>query len=159
MNRAKPIVIFVLGGTGAGKGTQCSYMVDTFKWVHLSAGDLLREERKKGSQKGELIESYLVEGKIVPSEITVGLLEDAMVNRGWEQGKFIIDGFPRNFENMNNWNALMKDKVDLKGVLVFECPLEVLERRIMARAETSGRSDDNIDTLRKRFKTFEDETC
>lgn len=159
MNKAKPTIIFVLGGPGAGKGTQCSHMVEKFRWVHLSAGELLREERKKGSQKGELIESYLVEGKIVPSEITVGLLEDAMLANGWDQSKFIIDGFPRNFENMNNWNTLMEEKVDLKKVLVFDCPLEVLEERILKRASTSGRSDDNIESLRKRFTTFQEETC
>jgi adenylate kinase family enzyme len=76
-------------------------MVDKFNYVHLSAGDLLRAERKRETPKASLIESYLVEGKIVPSEITVSLLEDAMMAHGWDKSSFIIDGFPRNFENMN----------------------------------------------------------
>lgn len=63
---SKPIVIFVLGGPGAGKGTQCAKLVESFSCVHLSAGDLLREERLSGNANGQLIEEYIREGKIVP---------------------------------------------------------------------------------------------
>lgn len=67
--------MFFLGGPGSGKGTQSELIQKEFKFVHLSAGDLLRAERKEpGSQYGETIEKYIVEGKIVPSEITVMLL-------------------------------------------------------------------------------------
>ena len=171
----KPQILFVLGGPGAGKGTQCSYLVQKFNCIHLSAGDLLREEvlfiysskRQRGSEKGELIESYIKEGKIVPSEITVGLLEDAMKKNGWNQHIFIIDGFPRNIENHSNWETLMKDKVEVKKVLVFECPFviffivfqDVLTQRILERGKSSGRVDDNIESLKKRFTTFEQETA
>lgn len=76
----KPKVVFVLGAPGSGKGTQCSRIVDTFGYMHLSAGDLLREERARpNSQFGTLIEEYIVNGKIVPVEITCSLLENAMI--------------------------------------------------------------------------------
>lgn len=76
---AKPNIIFVLGAPGSGKGTVCSRIVETFGYVHLSAGDLLREERnRKGSEFGELIETYIRNGQIVPVEITCSLLENAM---------------------------------------------------------------------------------
>lgn len=71
-------VVFVLGGPGAGKGTMCTLAKEQLGWVHLSAGDLLRAERKSGSKDAELIESYIEEGKIVPVEITVGLIKKAM---------------------------------------------------------------------------------
>lgn len=75
----KPNIIFVLGAPGSGKGTVCARIVDTFGYVHLSAGDLLREERnRKGSEFGELIETYIRNGQIVPVEITCSLLENAM---------------------------------------------------------------------------------
>jgi UMP-CMP kinase len=81
----KPSVIFVLGGPGSGKGTQCSKMVTDYSFVHLSAGDLLRAERdREGSELGELINSYIVEGKIVPVAITCKLIENAMKDNGWE---------------------------------------------------------------------------
>lgn len=70
-----PTVIFMLGGPGSGKGTQCELFRDHFKFHHLSAGDLLRAERKKeGSENGALIQKYIDEGKIVPSQITIALL-------------------------------------------------------------------------------------
>jgi UMP-CMP kinase len=97
-----PTVIFVLGGPGAGKGTQCERLVKEFNCVHLSAGDLLRAERQSGSANGELIEKHIREGSIVPVKITVELIKAAMVNQV-EQGKlvFLIDGFPRNKENLD----------------------------------------------------------
>lgn len=74
-----PKVVFVLGAPGAGKGTQCEKIVEKFKFIHLSAGDLLREERRReGSEYGNLIEECITNGKIVPVEVTCALLENAM---------------------------------------------------------------------------------
>lgn len=119
----KPIVIFVLGGPGAGKGTQCSKIVEKYGYIHLSAGDLLREERNSGSENGDLIESCIREGKIVPVEITISLIEKAMNKSG--EKKFLIDGFPRNEDNLQGWNREMKGKAVVKCVLVFECTEDV----------------------------------
>lgn len=154
----QPKVVFVLGAPGSGKGTQCAKIVEHFDFVHLSAGDLLREERAKpGSEYGELIETYIREGKIVPVEITCSLLEKAMASSG--KGKFLIDGFPRNQDNLDGWNRTMADKVKLLFVLVFECPEQICIDRCLNRgAAGSGRSDDNADSLKKRFKTFTNET-
>ena len=94
-----PNVVFVLGGPGAGKGTMCALAQNQLGWEHLSAGDLLRAERNNpDSKNGELINNYIKEGKIVPVEITVGLLGDAMQKSG--KSKFLIDGFPRNPDNL-----------------------------------------------------------
>lgn len=152
-----PNVVFVLGGPGAGKGTQCQRIVENFGYVHLSAGDLLREERNNpGSQYGELIETYIKEGKIVPVEITCSLLERAMVASGKQ--KFLIDGFPRNENNLQGWNTAMAGKVHLQFVLFFDCPLDICSERILKRGATSGRVDDNIESLKKRFNTYSNET-
>lgn len=67
-------IVFVLGGPGAGKGTQCALLVERHGLVHLSAGDLLREERNRGTELATMINTYIKEGKIVPAEVTVGLL-------------------------------------------------------------------------------------
>lgn len=147
-------VVFVLGGPGAGKGTQCAKIVEEFGFVHLSAGDLLREERTKpGSEYGDLIEGHIKNGTIVPVEITCSLLERAMQTSGKEN--FLIDGFPRNQNNLEGWNKQMGDKVNLKFVLFFSCPLEVCTQRCLDRgAAGSGRSDDNLESLKKRFDTY-----
>jgi len=79
MSIGKPKIVFVLGPPGAGKGTQCEKISQNFGYVHLSAGDLLREERnREGSEFGELIETRIKEGKIVPVAVTCSLLENAM---------------------------------------------------------------------------------
>ena len=73
-----PDVYFVLGGPGAGKGTQCGKLSSEYGLLHLSAGELLREERRSGSSRGEFIETIIKEGRIVPSEITVELISAAI---------------------------------------------------------------------------------
>ena len=95
----KPRVIFVLGGAGSGKGTQCAKLVENHGFVHLSAGDLLRAERDSGSENADLINKYIAAGEIVPVEITCGLIKTAMEKHGWEKARFLIDGFPRNKNN------------------------------------------------------------
>ncbi|CAG9824738.1 unnamed protein product [Phaedon cochleariae] len=156
--KMQPKVVFVLGGPGAGKGTQCQRIVETFGYVHLSAGDLLREERSQpNSQFGELIDNYIKEGKIVPVEITCSLLDNAMKASG--KDKFLIDGFPRNQNNLEGWNSTVAKRVQLQFILFFDCPLEIcLERCLQRGAGGSGRSDDNPDSLKKRFNTYLNET-
>ena len=88
-------VIFVLGGPGAGKGTQCANLVTDYGFKHLSAGDLLREEQDRpGSQFGEMIKTYIKEGTIVPMEVTIKLLENAMkaARESEKKHHFLIDG-------------------------------------------------------------------
>jgi UMP-CMP kinase len=157
---SKPNVVFVLGGPGAGKGTQCSNIVNKFGWVHLSAGDLLREERNSGSENGELISNYIKEGKIVPVVITVNLLKKAIQQHVAEHNKyfFLVDGFPRNQENLDGWSQVMGSLVTVQGVLFFDCPETVMEARLLERGKTSGRSDDNAASIKLRFKTFQTES-
>ncbi len=159
--RVKPNVVFVLGGPGAGKGTMCSLAKNQLGWEHLSAGDLLRAERNDpNSKNGELINNYITEGKIVPVEITVNLIKSAMSKIQKETGhiNFLIDGFPRSIDNYEGWVKVMGDDANVIFMMLFECPLSVLEQRILGRAKYSGRKDDNIESLRKRFETYKNET-
>ncbi|KAF8038314.1 hypothetical protein BT93_B0988 [Corymbia citriodora subsp. variegata] len=148
LTEKKPTVVFVLGGPGSGKGTQCANIVQHFGFTHLSAGDLLRAEIKSGSENGTMIQNMIKEGKIVPSEVTIKLLQNAMQESG--NDKFLIDGFPRNEENRAAFEAVTK--IAPEFVLFFDCPEEEMERRLLSRNQ--GREDDNIETIRKRFKVF-----
>ncbi|XP_044726858.1 UMP-CMP kinase [Chrysoperla carnea] len=153
-----PKIVFVLGAPGSGKGTQCQNIVKEFGFDHLSAGDLLRAERQTpGSPDGELIEQHIKEGKIVPVEITCRLIEKAM--NVSKNDKFLIDGFPRNEDNLIGWNKQMSEKVQLLFVLFFECDEKTCTERCLSRgAAGSGRSDDNIESLKKRFQTYQNDT-
>ncbi|KAL0101535.1 hypothetical protein PUN28_018986 [Cardiocondyla obscurior] len=152
----KPEVVFILGGPGAGKGTLCRYIVDKYNYVHLSAGDLLREERAKpGSEYGELIETHIKNGTIVPVEITCSLIDRAMQTSANLYHRFLIDGFPRNQDNLDGWTKVMAEKVILKGVIFCECSEEVCTKRCLNRGATgSGRSDDNEQSLILRHQTY-----
>eukprot|EP00037_Helgoeca_nana_P012590 m.114976 g.114976 ORF g.114976 m.114976 type:complete len:223 (+) comp21532_c0_seq3:87-755(+) len=156
---SRPQVVFVLGGPGAGKGTQCARLVAEAGFVHLSAGELLRAERQSGSSTAALIESVINRGEIVPGEITTGLLKQAM-EKSCVTGKhfFLIDGFPRNDDNCHHWNQVVGDSADVKMVLFLDCSMEVCRDRVLERARATvgaaQRSDDNEEVLQKRFKTY-----
>lgn len=149
----KVSVIFVLGGPGSGKGTQCAKLVKDHGFIHLSAGDLLRDEQKrKGSKHGELIAKCLREGTIVPQEVTLALLEQA-IKENYNKGstRFLIDGFPR---KMDQALSFERDIAKSSFTLFFECPEQVMLERLLERGKTSGRTDDNIESIKKRFATF-----
>ncbi|KAJ1763259.1 bifunctional uridylate/adenylate kinase [Coemansia sp. RSA 2167] len=144
-------VVFVLGGPGSGKGTNSAKLVEDFGFVHLSAGDLLRaEQQREVSQYGELIGHYIREGLIVPHEITIGLLRNAMMDHP-ASNRFLIDGFPRNLVQAK---AFEDTVCKAKKVLYFECPEATMLERLLDRGKTSGRTDDNIGSIKKRFRTY-----
>lgn len=155
----KVTVVFVLGGPGAGKGTQSENLVRDYGFNHLSAGDLLRAEQvREGSEYGELIRHHIREGTIVPMEVTVALLSNAMAaileqnSSKTTPARFLIDGFPRQIDQAHFFEETVCVS---KLVLFLVCPEEVMLGRLLKRGETSGRDDDNIESIRKRFRTFE----
>ena len=158
-------VVFVLGGPGSGKGTQCELLTKRLPgpWVHLSAGDLLRAERKKAdsSELGALIQARIAAGQLVPSSVTCTLIQNAMAEHYQSAGvrKFLVDGYPRGIENKTVWENQVKNAT-VQFILFLECPEEVMTGRLLERGKTSGRVDDaDIDIIRKRFRTYQEETA
>ncbi len=172
----QPNVVFVLGGPGAGKGTMCELADLQLGWVHLSMGSLLRNKLDQGDPQASEIERFMAEGKLVPDEITVRLLKETMekITRTTGKQNFLLDGFPRSFGNLAAWlgsdnvsgdpelelrkSISTESVIELPKMLFFECPLAELERRVMGRSAHTGRSDDNLESLRQRFATFKAET-
>ncbi|KXS19902.1 ADK-domain-containing protein [Gonapodya prolifera JEL478] len=146
-------IVFVLGGPGSGKGTVCARLKDEFGYVHLSAGDLLRAEVAKGTDSGKELDILMKEGKIVPAATTLRLMRAAMESAPASAAGFLIDGFPRQMDQALEFEEKI---VPCQFALCFECPLSVLEQRLLKRGETSGRADDNAETIAKRFRTFEE---
>lgn len=156
----KPNVVFVLGGPGAGKGTMCELAESQLDWTHVSIGDLLRAEREAGGPDAAIIDEFVGAGKLVPNDITVTLLRDVMerVTRTTGKNNFLLDGFPRSLDNMDGWYQVFGREAELPKMLYFECPYPVLEQRVLGRAKYSGRSDDNVESMKLRFDTFKAET-
>ncbi|NCF94028.1 MAG: AAA family ATPase [Verrucomicrobiaceae bacterium] len=156
----KPNVVFVLGGPGTGKGTMCELAESQLGWTHLSTGNLLRTELEAGGPSAATIGEYINAGKLVPNEIVMTLLKDAMehITRTTGRNNFLLDGFPRSLTNLEGWYEIFGRDAELPKMLYFECPYEVLEKRVLGRAKYSGRSDDNVESMKLRFDTFKAET-
>lgn len=151
-------VIFVLGNPGSGKNTQCDLIKLNYDVIHFSCGDLLRDEAStENSENGELINTLIKEGKIVPAKITCSLAKKEM-NKHGKNKTFIIDGFPRNRENLNGWIEVFGEECLILAVLHLDCSDDVCSSRIKLRSVNSGRIDDNDESLKKRFLVFKDET-
>ena len=103
-----------------------------------------------------MINTFIKEGKIVPADVTVSLLNNAMEKSG--STKFLVDGFPRDLDNLRCWEKKMSAVAEVQFLLFLDCPQEIMLDRLLERGKTSGRSDDNADSIRKRFQTYEDST-
>ena len=152
---SKPQVIFVMGGPGAGKGTQCAKLVKELGFATFSTGDLLRGVVKEQKAEGwEQLAADMKEGKLISSERVLFYLKDAIMKS--DNKKILVDGYPRKQENMDVWDKVMKDVVEVKAALFFDCPAEEMKKRILGRGQ--GRADDNEKTILKRIDVFDKET-
>ena len=150
----KPRIVFVIGGPGCGKGTQCKRIIKNFNYKSFSTGDLLRQYVKDKKEGYEDIETQMKEGKLISSTTLMKVLKEYIMNS--ENKKILVDGYPRNQENIDVWEKEMKDLVEVKGALYIEVSNEEMTKRLLGRNE--GRADDNEETIKKRLDTFEKET-
>lgn len=102
-----------------------------------------------------MINECIREGKIVPAEVTVGLLKSAMEKSS--STKFLVDGFPRDLDNLHCWERIMGE-THVEFLLFLDCTEEVMKERLLERGKTSGRADDNLESILKRFRTYEELT-
>ncbi|XP_070176220.1 uncharacterized protein [Littorina saxatilis] len=148
-------VVFVVGGPGSGKGTQCAKIVEKYGYTHLSSGDLLRAEVASGSERGKALNAVMQKGDLVTLDTVLELLKEAMVAKAATSKGFLIDGYPRELEQGTRFE---QEVTEAQFVLYFEAADETMVKRLMGRAETSGRVDDNEETIKKRLATFHDVT-
>lgn len=240
MDDNRPVVIFILGGPGSGKGTQCKLVQEYFKFIHISAGDCLRnyltmcKNNEVDARHQEIVEDCINNGKIVPVQITVELIKLKMENeieklknkegllstnttnehhkykntelhddnnfllnmnmnnntndismeeyyeqfkydkieehkkiheilkknklKKSQKYKFIIDGFPRNQDNLDGWIKYIGSYAQVHLCLFLNCSDDNMIKRCIDRGLVSGRVDDNINTLRKRFETHKNDS-
>merc|ERR1711915_211346 len=144
-------VIWLIGGPGSGKGTQCDSIVAKINFSHLSSGDLLRGEVLSGSARGMQLFRVMEQGLLVPDEEVVFLLKDAMGAKAGSTKGFVIDGFPATLEQAK----LFEEKIGAPTkIIVFEVNEEVLKGRLKERANF----DDKPEAIVKRIDTFNSQT-
>ncbi|CAF9938705.1 MAG: HD domain-containing protein 2 [Heterodermia speciosa] len=155
--KASAVIIFVLGGPGVGKGTQCAQLAQDLKFQHLSVGDLLREEIDRlGSPFASFINESIQSSVIIPAQLTVNLLKTKMnVSKTQGKSRFLIDGYPRSMDQAVMFEEEIQDS---NSAILLECSDDEMLRRLRKRAESSKRIDDNPDAFKKRLDTYQKES-
>jgi len=153
----KNIVLF--GPPGAGKGTQAVMLAKQLELIHISTGDIFRKEMSTESDLGRKARSFIEQGKLVPDDVTIDMLETHM--RALNNGKgFVFDGFPRTISQAVALDRLLdKFNTRVTQVISLEVPDEELVSRLQNRAQVSGRIDDmDINIIRNRLNVYKKET-
>ncbi|XP_051892967.1 adenylate kinase isoenzyme 1-like isoform X3 [Pristis pectinata] len=144
-------IIFVVGGPGSGKGTQCEKVVQKYGYTHLSTGDLLRAEVSSGSERGKTLHAIMEKGELVPLETVLEMLKDAMIAKADVSKGFLIDGYPREVKQGEEFEK----KIGPPTLLLYiDAGKETMVKRLLERGKTSGRADDNEETITKRLETY-----
>jgi len=151
--------LILFGPPGAGKGTQSEKLLEKYSLVHISTGDLLRAERKAGTELGNKANEFISKGELVPDEVVIGMVRNFMKERS-DMAGFIFDGFPRTIPQAQALDQLLTEfNAQINCVLGLEVEEDELVKRLLLRGETSGRVDDqNEETIRNRFQEYQNKT-
>ncbi len=156
----KPFVLLITGAPGCGKGTQSELIVKKYQLEHLSTGDLLRQEVANATELGQLIESYISQGKLVPDDLIINLLSNKIdALSSVDLNGFILDGFPRTLPQAEELEKMMNQRGMPTDILIdVNVEEKELVQRLLKRGEQSGRTDDNIETIKKRLNVYYTQT-
>ncbi len=151
--------IILFGPPGSGKGTQAEKIKNKYNLNHISTGDLFRHELRNDTQLGRKVKSYLDLGQLVPDEITIEMLVNKIRSFDSSNG-FLLDGFPRNILQAEALDKVLNEmNTEVSMLIALEVSEEEIVKRILNRGKTSGRSDDNDESIiRDRYNVYKDLT-
>lgn len=142
--------LILFGPPGSGKGTQSEKLIDKYGLIHLSTGNLLREEIKNQTPLGIEAKNFMDKGQLVPDEVVIGMIDNSLEHHKDAKG-FLFDGFPRTLAQAGALDKLLHLKnADIEMVLILDVDEEELIRRLVERGKTSGRSDDADENIQRR---------
>ena len=151
--------IILFGPPGSGKGTQSALIVEKYKLRHLSTGDILREEISRKTELGKIAESYITTGQLVPDKMIIDILLKSIQNDDRKSNGIILDGFPRTLVQAEALEEILEDHNRKISVLIeIQLDDNVLIERLTKRGETSGRTDDNIESIKKRLEVYKSQS-
>ncbi len=152
--------LVLFGPPGAGKGTQSQKLIERYKLIHLSTGDLLRAEIAAGTKLGLDAKRYMDCGTLVPDEVVIGMIENKIKSNAGAKG-FIFDGFPRTVPQATSLDKLCYDnKISISAMISLKVDTAELTKRIVERGKTSGRTDDqDPDLVGERIAEYNNKTA
>lgn len=152
--------LILFGPPGCGKGTQSERLIAKYGLIHLSTGNLLREEIANQTTLGLEAKKLMDQGQLVPDAVVVGMIDSAITNNPQAKG-FLFDGFPRTVAQAEALDSLLQQKgEEINVVLALEVGTEELVARLINRGKTSGRSDDtNESVIRARLQEYDNKTA
>jgi len=153
------INLILFGPPGSGKGTQAKKIAEKFDLLHISTGDLLRKEIGEQTKLGKLAKSYIDKGQLVPDEVTIGMLQSALDQKGSTFG-VIYDGFPRTVDQARALDQMLDESDDEIDLLIsLKVSDEELIQRLLNRGKLDGRSDDqDTEIIKSRISVYNNET-
>jgi len=158
MNNMLNLILF--GPPGSGKGTQAEKLVANYHLVHISTGNLFREEIEAGSELGKEASAFMSRGELVPDEVTIGMLRNKMKSHTDAKG-FIFDGFPRTTPQAEALDTLLEDMGQpIDALIMLDVPEDEIVKRLLLRGKDSNRPDDrDEDVIRTRFQVYQSKTA
>jgi adenylate kinase len=156
-NQMKNIVIF--GAPGSGKGTQSDLLIEHYGLEHISTGDVLRNEIKKGTELGNTAKSFIDNGQLIPDDLMVNILASVYDSFGRAHKGVIFDGFPRTIPQAEALKKMLDERGDkIAAMIELDVPEDELMKRLIKRGQESGRADDNEETIKKRLVVYHQQT-
>ena len=150
--------IILFGPPGAGKGTQSQFLREKYNLTYISTGEILREEIAAESELGLQVKEIIGKGGLVSDEIVAQIIEKKLSENRNSAG-FLFDGYPRTVRQAEILEEMLeKYDMPLSGVLSLEVPEEMLIQRMLERGKTSGRADDNLESIKHRFEEYYEKT-
>jgi adenylate kinase len=152
--------IILFGAPGCGKGTQAVRLAEKYDLYHISTGEVIRSEIKRGTELGKSMEGYISRGELAPDSIVIGMVENYLNDNKGIKGT-IFDGFPRTTAQAEAFDELLEGVGLSVGVMIYmDVPEEELVKRILLRGKDSGRADDaSEDVIRNRIKIYREQTA
>jgi adenylate kinase len=150
--------LILMGPPGAGKGTQAKVVAERYGIPAISTGDIFRQNVSDGTDLGVKAKEYMDAGEYVPDEITNLMVRNRIDEPDAEPG-FLLDGYPRTLQQVEELDGMIKYTGHaLDAVVCLSADKEELVQRLLARAQTEGRSDDTEDVIRRRQEVYADQT-
>lgn len=151
--------IVIFGAPGSGKGTQSENLISHYGLFHISTGEVLRDNIARGTELGKIAGTYISDGKLIPDDLMISILADILDNTPETKNGVIFDGFPRTINQAGALKEMLAERgARVDAVVGLEVDEDELIDRLIKRGKESGRSDDNLETIKKRLQVYHSQT-